>query len=149
MARTRRMLALSAVVGASLLLAACGGGAAPAAATQAGTPAATDVQITLTDFHIQSSMTVFKVDVPYHFIITNDGAVAHEFLIIPPTEGPVPNEEALKMALTGVQSENLQPSETATLDYTFLEPAPAGTLEFACHLPGHYEAGMHLSITVE
>ncbi len=148
MARTRSLLVLSALVGASLLLAACGGGAA-GAPTEAVTPPPTDVQITLTDFQIQSSITNFKVDVPYHFIITNNGAVAHEFMIIPPTEGPVPNEEAWTMALTGVRQENLQPGDTATLDYTFLEAAPAGTLEFACHLPGHYEAGMHLAITVE
>lgn len=149
MAKDRRLLAVLALVGAASLLAACGGGAATGAPTQAVTPTPTDVQVTLSDFEIQSSLTDFKVDVPYHFVITNNGAVEHEFLILPPTEGPVPQEEAMKMAITGVQASDLQPGDTATLDYTFTEPAPAGTLEFACHLPGHYEAGMHLAITVE
>jgi uncharacterized cupredoxin-like copper-binding protein len=35
------------------------------------------------------------------------------------------------------------------MDYTFTKAYPAGTLEFACHLSGHYEAGMHLPITVQ
>lgn len=34
-------------------------------------------------------------------------------------------------------------------EYIFTNPAQAGTLEFACHLPGHYEAGMKLAIVVK
>jgi hypothetical protein len=34
------------------------------------------------------------------------------------------------------------------LTYTFPESAAGTALEIACHTPGHYEAGMRLSITV-
>jgi uncharacterized cupredoxin-like copper-binding protein len=40
----------------------------------------------------------------------------------------------------------LQPGETKTLEYTFEE---AGELLAGCHEPGHYDAGMVATITVE
>ena len=43
---------------------------------------------------------------------------------------------------------DLPPGATETLEITFTTPAPAGTLELACYVPGHYEAGMHLPIAV-
>jgi uncharacterized cupredoxin-like copper-binding protein len=52
-------------------------------------------------------------------------------------------------ALAHIEEADLQPGQTASVDYTFLQPYPDGTLEFACHLPDHYEKGMHLSIVVK
>jgi uncharacterized cupredoxin-like copper-binding protein len=49
-------------------------------------------------------------------------------------------------ALISVPSTELAPGATATRDYTFTK---SGDLEFACHLTGHYEAGMHAPITVK
>ena len=43
------------------------------------------VQIREDDFHIRSSSTVFAHDVPYHFVIKNDGHMPHEFMITPLT----------------------------------------------------------------
>jgi hypothetical protein len=37
---------------------------------------------------------------------------------------------------------------TWSVDYTFTKQN-SGTLELACYLPGHYEAGMHQAITVQ
>jgi len=113
-----------------------------------------DVTITLTDFGVESSRTTFEVGVPYHFTITNNGAINHEIMIMPPlTEEQMMmnmDMEAMdKMALAMVEEDELTPGATKTLDYTFTEPAPAGTLEFACHVEGHYVAGMKLSITVK
>jgi len=48
-----------------------------------------------------------------------------------------------------IEADELTPGATKSFDYTFNETAPAGTLEFACHIPGHYEAGMNLPITVK
>ena len=60
---------------AGLLLSACGG----------QEPKDTvEVQVTLTEFGIQSSVTEFEVGVPYRFVVTNDGLVEHEFMIMPP-----------------------------------------------------------------
>lgn len=52
------------------------------------------------------------------------------------------------MALATVEEDDLGPGKTHTLELTFTQAYPAGTLEFACHLPGHYELGMELPISV-
>ncbi len=123
------------------VLAACGGGG--------GGGGATTVTVTLTDFKIDSSLTAFSVGVPYHFVVTNKGAVAHEFAIMPPAQGVQGSEAQLPSgALAGIKGQDLAAGATKTFDYTFTA-APAGGLEFACHLPGHYEAGMHVAITVK
>ena len=114
----------------------------------------TEVKITLTEFGIESSQTSFEVGVPYHFVVTNNGAVEHEMMVMPPlTKDQVGMGMSMnqmdEMALAMVEASDLQPGKTASFDYTFTEPAPAGTIEFACHTPGHYEAGMKLPITVK
>ncbi len=128
------------------VLVACGGGGAGGAASGN----ATTVTVTLTDFKVDSSLTDFSVGVPYHFVVTNKGAVAHELVIMPPEQGAQGSESQLPpTALAGIMGKDLASGATQTLDYTFTKAAPAGSLEFACHLPGHYEAGMHTPITVK
>ncbi len=131
---------------AMAVLAACGGGAG--ASSSGGSPV--QVQVTLSDFKVDSSLTTFSTGVPYHFVVTNKGSVAHEFLIMAPAQGVTSSESQLPQgALAGIAGKDLPAGGTKTLDYTFTAAAPAGTLEFACHLPGHYEAGMHLPIVVQ
>jgi len=113
-----------------------------------------EVKITLTDFGIESSRTTFDAGVPYHFVVTNEGQVEHEIMLMAPmTEEQMSMnmdmEEMDAMALAHIEAEELQPGTTAEMDYTFTAPAPAGTLEFSCHIAGHYEAGMKLPITVK
>ena len=131
------------LVVSSLLLTACGPSVNP--------DGSVDVKITLTDFGIESSVTKFQVGVPYHFIITNEGQVNHELMIMEPmmAGSNMTMEEMDAMALAYVEEDELTPGATQRLDYTFTQPAPAGSLEFSCHTAGHYEAGMKLPITVE
>ena len=112
-----------------------------------------DVQVTLTEFGIKSSVTEFETDVPYRFVVTNSGTVEHEFMIMPPLTqdqmGMHMDMTSLdKMALAMIEAADLQPGDTTSFDFTFTEPSIAGTLEFACHTPGHYEANMKLPIIV-
>ncbi len=126
----------------TFVLAACGG------ASASGNPV--QVQVTLSDFKIDSSLTSFSAGVPYHFVVTNKGSVAHEFLIMPPSQGITSSSDQIpSSAVAGIAAKDLPAGATKTLDYTFTQAAPAGKLEFACHLPGHYEAGMHLPIVVK
>ncbi len=130
------------LIAAVLLLTACGG------------QRASEVKITLTEFAIASSVTDFEVGVPYHFVVINEGQVNHEFMIMPPLAEEqmgmgTDMEEMDKMALAMIEEDELTPGKTVAMDYTFTEPAPAGSLEFACHTPKHYEAGMKLPITVK
>ncbi len=111
-----------------------------------------EVRITVTEFSIESSVTTFKVGQPYHFVVTNEGTIEHELMIAPPlTESEMSMEmhDLDEMALAMIPEEDLQAGATAALDFTFEEVASAGELEFACHIPGHYEAGMKLPIVVE
>lgn len=130
------------VVLAGLILSACGG-------STAGGGKATDVNVTMTDFAFSSSVTNFKQGVTYHFVVKNDGSVAHEFVIMPPATGQMSADQALKAALVSISADKLGPGATATVDYTFTQAYPSGSLEFACHVSGHYEAGMHLAIVVK
>lgn len=133
---------LVALIAAGLLLTACGG------------QKATEVKITLKEFGIESSMTEFQTGVPYHFVVTNAGAVEHELMLMPPLMEDqmgmaMDMEEWDRTALAMIEANELPAGATASFDYTFTEAGPAGTLEFACHIPGHYEAGSKLPITVK
>jgi uncharacterized cupredoxin-like copper-binding protein len=105
-----------------------------------------NVTVTLNDYTITSSTTTFQTGVPYHFVITNNGAVEHEFEIMPPNSSQLTVDQVDNLRLAGIDS--VMPGQTVTLDYTFTKTALEGTLEFACHLPGHYDAGMHTPIAV-
>jgi uncharacterized cupredoxin-like copper-binding protein len=129
---------LSVFLLATFLLAACGGGAS----------GPTTVNITLTDFQITSSLTSFKVGVPYHFVVKNSAAVPHEIWIDPVDPNLTP-DTAKAQALAGLGPDALSGGSSMSFDYTFTKAYPAGAIEFACHLPGHYESGMHVAITVQ
>jgi uncharacterized cupredoxin-like copper-binding protein len=117
-------------------LAACSPSSGSAAGSAGGT---TTVQVTANNYKFQSSTTSFKENQPYQFEVRNTDTVAHEFLIMPRGE----TDPSKKLA--GVLESDLQPGKTATVSYMFTTP---GNYEFACHIPGHYEAGMVLPITV-
>ena len=83
------------------------------------------------------------------FVVTNAGEVAHEFTL---GDAAMQEEHAAAMAHIpeGMahafpNSVALQPGETKRLTWRFLQP---GTLEYACHEPGHYDAGMRGTMTV-
>lgn len=107
---------------------------------------ATEVKVTLGDFSIQSSVTTFTKGTAYHFVVTNTGQVLHELMAVPTSTAHGTEEEIDRARLFEV--EDIDAGQTKTLDYTFNDAAPAGTLEFACHQPGHYEKGMRLDISV-
>jgi len=140
MFKVRKVLAVLFVVG--LLLTACG-----------GQQKVTEVQITVKEFGIESSLTDFQVGVPYHFVVTNAGTVNHEIMIMPPLSkdqmGMGMDMGTMdQMALAMISADKLTPGTKQSFDLTFKDAASAGTLEFACHTPGHYEANMKLPITV-
>ncbi|NUQ38213.1 MAG: hypothetical protein HUU23_10520 [Caldilineales bacterium] len=142
MMTSKKFVAVLAV--AIFLLTACG---APSNSTEPAT-----VAITLTEFGIESSRESFEVGVPYQFVVTNKGAISHEVMLMAPTmanQMDMDMEEMDEMALATIVEDDLPPGATKTFDYTFTEPAATGDLELACHVSGHYEAGMKLPITVK
>lgn len=130
------------------LLAACG------SAQASNNEGPVDVQVKLSEMKIEASRTAFSEGVPYRFVVTNAGALAHEFMIVPTAisggmMGTAPMEQMDAKALARIDSDDLPPGATKTLDYTFTTRAPAGSLEFACYVPGHRESGMYQAITVQ
>lgn len=108
-----------------------------------------EVRITAGEYYYKSSLTSFEQGVPYRFIVTNEGSVEHEFMILKPMPTSGDMEQMDAQALAHIEEDDLQPGQTASVDYTFTQAYPSGTLEFSCHLRGHYEQGMELAIDVK
>lgn len=126
------------LVGLVLAVSACGPAATPAPSGPA------EVTVTLTEFAITSSLTTLQVGTPYSFVVTNNGSIAHEILIEPAGAVDEPLEAGGREA--EIEEEDLPAGASATLEWTFTE---AGDFQLACHVVGHYEAGMVLPIVVQ
>lgn len=142
------LLLLTACVGQSSGSSMNMGTTTPSTATTEGSNKVVDVSINETDDKIASSLQTFQVGISYHFIVKNAGQTAHEFMIMP--SAMTMNGSSMgsmdKQAFAHIP--NLNPGQTETINYTFLKSSAGSHPEFACHLPGHYEAGMKLDVTV-
>ena len=76
------------------------------------------------------------------FIVTNDGAIRHEFSI-GNAEDQVKHAEMMRKMPNMVHEDpntvSLAAGETARLSWRFIGK---DTVVFACNIPGHFEAGM-------
>ena len=115
------------------------GGPTPEPPTEPG-----EVEVLLSEFRIELSQTTFALGTPVRFAITNAGAISHEFLIEPRDAIDEPLEAEGREA--EVEEDQLPAGASLAFDWTFSEP---GDYQVACHLPGHYEAGMVAPIVVE
>jgi uncharacterized cupredoxin-like copper-binding protein len=110
------------------------------------------VYVTETDYHIVSTRTSFQAGVRYHFVVTNASPDVHEFMIGPQMPIGMSMQDMDKMSMGMIES--IAPNQTKTLNVIFpqMPMSMSGMdmqhLEFSCHLPGHYEAGMLLPITM-
>jgi uncharacterized cupredoxin-like copper-binding protein len=75
------------------------------------------------------------------FVLTNSGKVVHEFQV--GVADKVAADEVDNV--TNVEKDELDEGSTHAVDFTFDGPGPYA---FACHEPGHYEAGMHGEIVI-
>lgn len=92
-------------------------------------------------------MTV-PIGVPVTFVVTNAGAIDHEFFVGDEDEQAEHEQEMAGMPGMSRDEPNgigLKPGETKELTHTF---ASAGTTLVGCHVTGHYGAGMKAEITV-
>ena len=161
------LLTTTALIALSLILSAC------------GPKEPVTVEVTLTEFGIESSLSTFEAGQTYSFVITNEGALAHEFVITEPLmegaehddsmddsmgdsieeaehdddEDAEEHNDDMEMSHEGlileVEEDQLPAGATVTVVVTFPEEAPEEAVEFACHISGHYEGGMHSPITIK
>lgn len=97
-----------------------------------------EIRVMASDFRYDASQTTFVAGRPYHFVVTNDGSLSHDWVI-------APRGAAEEDALVMVEDDDFQPGTMFTKDFIFTQP---GLYEIACHFGQHYELGMVLPITV-
>lgn len=132
----------------SLALVACAPGGGRAAAATEAKP--TGVRVTISEGAIVSTQTAFVAGVPYSFIVSNKGGMNHEFLVMPPVRpGSMSHEAMWGLALGAIYERDLPAGGIQVTTIVFEKAYPAGTLELACHILGHYEAGQRLPIVVQ
>jgi uncharacterized cupredoxin-like copper-binding protein len=120
--------------------------ASPAASSMA-TPSAEPVcvSVIVDDFVVRPQRTTFRVGETYIFSVGNEGTEVHEFVIEPAGVDDAPLEAEVNGEERESEIEDIAPGETAELEWTFTEP---GRYQFACHVPGHFEAGMVIEVEV-
>jgi len=107
-----------------------------------GTPqAGGDVEVTVLDGDVESSVTDFQVGETYTFNVTNIGQFPHEFVI----EAAGAMDAPLDEGGTPTEIEPMDSGGTGTLTWT---PTAAGIYQFACHVRTHYQMGMAVTIHV-
>jgi uncharacterized cupredoxin-like copper-binding protein len=113
------ILALAVV--ASLLLTACGGGSSA--------PASLVVNLKAEDIKYDTTSLTAKVGQPVTVNIQNAGGLEHSFVI---------DQFSVKL-------DHIQAGQAGTITFT---PTTAGTYEYYCDVPGHKDAGMKGTLTV-
>jgi uncharacterized cupredoxin-like copper-binding protein len=100
----------------------------------AGTPTSPRVVsiIATGDLRFVPDTVTVKVGETVTFEVTSMGMAEHEFQLGPAADVAADKQETPEVADIGMM-------ETKSLTYTFSGPGP---FAFACHEPGHYEAGM-------
>lgn len=83
------------------------------------------------------------------FVLTNVGYLDHEFMIATPEENK--KHAALMQKYPDMEHDDpngktVKTKQKGELIWRFTKP---GTFEFACLIPGHYEAGMYGTIVVK
>jgi uncharacterized cupredoxin-like copper-binding protein/Cu/Ag efflux protein CusF len=107
------------------------------------------VAVTMTDDmrFIPDSIAV-KQDETIHFVVTNAGTVRHE-MMVGTVEELQDHAELMKafpeMVHDDSNAVSVEPGKSGEFTWKFTN---AGTFDFACLVPGHYEAGMKGSIQV-
>lgn len=89
----------------------------------------------------------FKKGETVRFKVANKGELDHEFILDTPERN---SEHKMEMAAemethSSPNSVTLAPGERGEVIWTF---SNGGTFEVACLIPGHYESGMHGTVSV-
>lgn len=126
MRRRVRATAIGAAIATLLLTAAaCSGSDAEGEGASTENAAPTSFDVSLTEFAIQPGEIDVPSGQPLTFVVSNDGTGPHTF--------------ALETGSKTLETPQIQPGESATLDVPALDTGQYRTL---CTIPGHADAGM-------
>jgi uncharacterized cupredoxin-like copper-binding protein len=111
------------------------------------------VRITLHGFRFDPASLVAHRGEVIHFVIVNPESVAHEFVIGDAAEQRAHEAEMAHMGamhMTMMHADpnavDVPPRQSAELTWRFATP---GIVAYACHLPGHFAAGMKGEVRVQ
>lgn len=107
------------------------------------------IALSATDIKFAPLQIVVAVGETVKFEIANSGKLDHEFLLGSAEEQVEHDREMAAMPgmkMTHINGVSVAPGKTGTLIWTFTK---AGTLQYACHVPGHYAAGMVGQLTIK
>ena len=123
------------------------------------------VEVVLGDMYFEPRNLTVKAGETVRFVVINKGQVAHEFNLGDAAMHAQHQKEMLAMATMdpasmghggmghgagGMQHDDpnmvmVEPGKQGELTWTFSQSAP---IEFACNVPGHYQAGMVGKLTI-
>jgi uncharacterized cupredoxin-like copper-binding protein len=136
------------VAGAAVALAVAGAGYAvspPETVTTRAEPTVlgpgqATVEIDVADSAFSPTELTVVAGTRVRFVLVNGDPINHELIVGPPEVHArhASGHEAQHPSIPGEVS--VGPNRTAMTTYRFDTP---GDVEFACHMPGHYEYGMH------
>jgi uncharacterized cupredoxin-like copper-binding protein len=145
------------VILAAAALAACSAPASSSPSSDAGGgggsgSGGTTVDVSLSEFKVELSTTDLPAgDVTFN--VTNNGTIAHEFVVFKTDDAadalpeasdePEVNEDDPSLTSMG-EVEDVEPGSSKTLSANL----EAGTYVGICNVEGHYDAGMHIHFTV-
>ncbi len=110
------------------------------------------IEVKMYDSYYEPKSLTIKEGETVRFIVHNRGELVHEFNIATHDMHMAHASEMMKMMESGSMGPGmhddpnsvlLEPGKSGEIIWTFPRHAK---LEFACNVPGHYEAGMHGTI---
>lgn len=137
-------LALAAALGAGGAVHGLAGSAGDGGPTALG-PGEVTVQVDVEHSRFQPEGLRVVEGTRVRFVVVNGDPIHHELIVGPPDVHArhAGGTEADHPSIPGEVS--VDPNGTAVTTFRFED---TGTFEFACHLPGHYEHGMHGQVDV-
>jgi uncharacterized cupredoxin-like copper-binding protein len=134
---------------ALLVLTGCAGVTSTSQGAQPTTPSQAQVaHITLSDSGISADRSTFSAGMSYHFVVTNTGQVAYQFMM--GSGGWKGHHMPMGWGhqMTLYQSYQIAPGATQTFDYTFPASAVGQSFGFGCSRMG-WQEGMWYPFTVQ
>ncbi len=124
----------------ALILSACGGGGS------GGSGGGTNVTVTAKEFSFDPANVTVPAGAKVNITFKNTGSVQHTWVIM---------KQGTKVSgsFTPADQANIYYSIKAdagqTATGTFTAPSSAGSYQIVCDIPGHFEAGMQGTLTVQ
>jgi len=106
----------------------------------ASAQAPVEVTVTLSEMKVELSTANVPAGTAVTYVITNNGKLTHEVVL----EKEGADDEPLEFGGKEQEAENIAPGATVKAEWTIPE---AGRYQLACHIEGHYEAGMKTAFT--